>query len=175
MPTDYWVDDSTVHSVAATGTIDAYCNLATLIFAKIANFTAEKRKRSGRLADQALTTNVLWRELQEWRSYRPKQALPLLRTEAPQKSAFRTILYTHSSSSKAKHCLSDVVLTVVFSLWQHILPHRVNSPITNRGRKAEWNICRGGQGKLLFTELRRPLHDTDSEASVRSSLARQGA
>ncbi|KAH7082008.1 putative Zn(II)2Cys6 transcription factor [Paraphoma chrysanthemicola] len=98
MPTDYWVDDSTVHSVAATGTIDAYCNLATLIFAKIANFIAESRKRSTRSVDQASTTNGLWRELQDWRAYRPKQVLPLLRSEAAQNSPFQTILYTHSSS-----------------------------------------------------------------------------
>ncbi|OAL03229.1 hypothetical protein IQ06DRAFT_334667 [Phaeosphaeriaceae sp. SRC1lsM3a] len=98
MPTDYWVDDSAVHSVAATGTIDAYCNLATLIFAKIANLIAESRQRSAHSADQASTANDLWRELQDWRTFRPKQVLPLLRSAAYQNGPFQTIIYTHSSS-----------------------------------------------------------------------------
>lgn len=113
MPTDYWVDDSAVHSVAATGTIDAYCNLATLIFAKIANLIAESRQRSAHSADQASTANDLWRELQDWRTFRPKQVLPLLRSAAYQNGPFQTIIYTHSSSSKAKHCPFNIVLTVV--------------------------------------------------------------
>jgi hypothetical protein len=145
MPPEYWVDDSNLHSVAATGTIDAYCNLATLIFAKIANFIAESRKRSARY--QASTTNVLWRELQDWRNYRPKQVLPLLRSEVSQSSPFQTIIYTHSSSSKIDYCPFEVVLTVFFSLWQHILPHRVYPSITNRGCEARHDMYRHGHGR----------------------------
>ncbi|KAH7390019.1 hypothetical protein BKA66DRAFT_489547 [Pyrenochaeta sp. MPI-SDFR-AT-0127] len=98
MPTDHWVDDNVVHSVAATGTIDAYCNLTTLIFAKVANFIAENQKRSDNLTNEALTINALWHELQEWRSHRPKEVLPLLRVKVPRKGPFQTILYSHSSS-----------------------------------------------------------------------------
>jgi hypothetical protein len=166
MPTDYWVDDSTVHSVAATGTIDAYCNLATLIFAKIANFVAESRKRSARSADEASMTNILWHELQDWRTYRPKQVLPLIRSEAPQNGPFQTILYTHSSSSKTKHCPFDIVLTAILSLWQHVLPHRVNPSITNRERTARQDMRRCRQGRRLFIGLCRSPRDADSKIPV---------
>jgi hypothetical protein len=37
IPTGDWVDDSDVRSIAATGTLDAYCNIANLIFAKMIN------------------------------------------------------------------------------------------------------------------------------------------
>ncbi|KAJ4982628.1 alkaline phosphatase family protein [Stagonosporopsis vannaccii] len=98
IPTDSWVNDSSLRSVAECGTIDAYCNLATLVFAKITNLIAESKKGSGRAGELRTRINALWRELQDWRDYRPRRALPLLRTEPPQKSPFQVILFTHSSS-----------------------------------------------------------------------------
>ncbi|KAH2132806.1 hypothetical protein KXV68_000439, partial [Aspergillus fumigatus] len=35
IPTDFWLDDMSVESIAAGGDVDDYCNLAILIFAKI--------------------------------------------------------------------------------------------------------------------------------------------
>jgi hypothetical protein len=87
-----------VRSTAATGTIDTYCNLATLIFAKIINFIAKSRKQQGHLACRASKVNELWRELQDWRINCPRQVLPLLRTEGHQGSPFPTVLYASSSS-----------------------------------------------------------------------------
>lgn len=115
MATEHWVDDSSVPSVATSGTIDAYCNLATLMFAKITNLMAEIREKPGSVADRASKSATLWRELQEWRECRPREALPLRRTDTLQKSPFQTILYTHSSSSMIKMtmCLIWYLLLVV--------------------------------------------------------------
>lgn len=101
MPTDTWVDDSNVRSIAEHGTIDAYCNLATLIFAKIINLIADTRKGSEGLTSQKSKVNTLWLDLQAWRDCRPRRALPLLRTEPSQRSPFQIILHTHPSSSKS--------------------------------------------------------------------------
>jgi hypothetical protein len=98
IPTDDWVDDSNTQSTAATGTIDAYCNLAILIFARITNLVATSRNRQGHLFNKPSQVNALWRELQAWRNHRPRQVLSLLRTEADQGSPFPTILYASSSS-----------------------------------------------------------------------------
>ena len=87
-----------MRSIAATGTIDAYCNLATLIFAKIINLIATSQKRQGHLFDGSSKINTLWRELQDWRSHCPRQILSLLRTEAHQGSPFPTVLHTSNSS-----------------------------------------------------------------------------
>jgi hypothetical protein len=40
----------------------------------------------------------LWSELQDWRHYRPTQVLPLIRTEAHQRSPFLAVVHTGSSS-----------------------------------------------------------------------------
>ncbi|CAN9429777.1 unnamed protein product [Alternaria alternata] len=40
----------------------------------------------------------LWSELQDWRQYRPTQVLPLIRTEAHQRSPFPIVVHTDSSS-----------------------------------------------------------------------------
>jgi hypothetical protein len=98
MPDGDWVDDSNVRSVAATGAIDAYCNLATLIVAKIINCIATNKKRQETLSDTPSKINTLWDELQDWRSHRPREVLSLIRTEADQGNPFPTVLYPSSSS-----------------------------------------------------------------------------
>lgn len=87
-----------MRSIAATASIDAYCNLAILIFAKIINLIAMSRKQQGHLSDSPSTINALWRELQDWRIHRPRQVLSLIRTEAHQGNPFPTVLYTSNSS-----------------------------------------------------------------------------
>ena len=93
IPTANWVDDDNAQSIAATANIDAYCNLTTLIFAKITNMVAKNYDK--RRSD----VQELWSELQDWRHHRPRQVLPLIRTEAHQRSLFPTVVHTGSSSA----------------------------------------------------------------------------
>lgn len=86
-----WADDIDPASIAATGTTDDYCNLPTLILAKIVNLIA------GGLQSPATTDiNALWSNLQAWRDHRPRQALPLLRTNG--RSTFPDVLHASDSS-----------------------------------------------------------------------------
>lgn len=100
MPTEFWVDDHLVESVAAKGQLDAYCNLATLIFAKIINFLADYQQRPGAPAGDVETINSLWAEMQAWRDHRLKESLPLFRGGSSKQSPFDTIIFTQPSSSK---------------------------------------------------------------------------
>jgi hypothetical protein len=88
VPTDDWIDDCNAWSIAATLNTDAYCNLATLIFAKITNMIAKYHNNC------QSDVQELWSELQDWRQYRPTQVLPLIRTEAHQRSPFPIVVHT---------------------------------------------------------------------------------
>lgn len=92
-----------MESVAATGQLDAYCNLAILIFAKIINFLADCQQAGRSSTIEVETINSLWTELQAWRDHRLKEALPLFRSGKSKHQAFETIIFTHSSSSKSVH------------------------------------------------------------------------
>ncbi|GKZ25739.1 hypothetical protein AbraCBS73388_001548 [Aspergillus brasiliensis] len=74
IPTDSWVDNSSIPWVAANGTLDDYCNLAILVFARIVNFLADARL-CHRDSDPAYYSSVgkLWDELQEWWRLRPNE------------------------------------------------------------------------------------------------------
>ena len=104
MSTDDWVDDDSVESVAATGDIDAYCNLAILIFAKIINLLADWDKEGKVQSGATSKINSLWHELQEWHRHRPRETVPLLRADTPANRPFPSILFTQSSSSKTSIC-----------------------------------------------------------------------
>lgn len=101
MPTEFWVDEDLVERAAARGHLDAYCNLAILIFAKIINLLADYQQRAGASASDAETINSLWAELQAWSNHRLKESLPLFRGGKSKQSPFATIIFTHPSSSKA--------------------------------------------------------------------------
>lgn len=101
MPTEFWVDEDLVERAAAKGHLDAYCNLAILIFAKIINFLADYQQRAGASASDAETINSLWAELQAWSNHRLKESLPLFRGGKSKQSPFATIIFTQPSSSKA--------------------------------------------------------------------------
>lgn len=103
MPTEFWMEDDSVESVAATGQLDAYCNLAILIFAKITNFLTDCRHQARSFTGEAETIKSLWAELQAWRDHRPKDALPLFRGGKSKQQAFETIIFTHPSSSESAH------------------------------------------------------------------------
>ncbi|EAU35406.1 conserved hypothetical protein [Aspergillus terreus NIH2624] len=80
IPTDSWVDNSSIPLVAANGTLDDYCNLAILIFARIVNLLADAQlcHMDSNLVYYS-SVGKLWDELQEWWRLRPKEVCPLLR------------------------------------------------------------------------------------------------
>ncbi|RAK97986.1 uncharacterized protein BO80DRAFT_495962 [Aspergillus ibericus CBS 121593] len=67
IPTDFWLDDMSIESVAAKGDVDEYCNLANLIFAKIVNLRAT--------GYHATAVRSLWDELQTWYHLRPQSVV----------------------------------------------------------------------------------------------------
>ncbi|KAL4982407.1 hypothetical protein BDW68DRAFT_195359 [Aspergillus falconensis] len=99
IPTDSWVDNSSIPLVAATGTLDDYCNLAILVFAQIVNLLADAQFYH-RESDPAYYSSVgkLWDELQEWWRLRPKEACPLLRESSSGTNPFPTVVFSRSSS-----------------------------------------------------------------------------
>ncbi|KAL3293498.1 putative Zn(II)2Cys6 transcription factor [Colletotrichum asianum] len=105
IPTDSWVQDDSVASVAAQNDLDDYCNLAILIFAKIVN-VAGPMLQHATLSSPEVTpiVNDLWKELQAWLSYRPKDALPLVSAGPTRSNPFPTVVFaTSSPSKKASH------------------------------------------------------------------------
>ncbi|CBF82226.1 Zn(II)2Cys6 transcription factor [Aspergillus nidulans FGSC A4] len=98
IPTDSWVDNSSIPLVAANGTLDDYCNLAILVFARIVNLLADAQL-SNRDSDPAYSSvGKLWDELQEWWRLRPKEACPLLREPSTATNPFPTAVFSRSSS-----------------------------------------------------------------------------
>jgi hypothetical protein len=102
IPTDSWVDEDSLVSVAAKGNTDDYCNLAILIFARIINVLNEEhdvgRTSQTELREKAQTS---WEELQRWRHLRPRSVKPLLRVDKSEKKPFPTIVLALSASSKS--------------------------------------------------------------------------
>ncbi|KAL4976004.1 hypothetical protein BDW66DRAFT_159944 [Aspergillus desertorum] len=84
IPTDFWLEDMSIASVAAKGDADDYCNLANLIFAEITPYMA--------------SVSLLWSKLQDWRSLRPREVKPLLRNPPTSRSVFPEVLYSRSTS-----------------------------------------------------------------------------
>ncbi|KAI8308977.1 hypothetical protein K4K61_002168 [Colletotrichum sp. SAR11_59] len=105
IPTDSWVQDESVASVATKNDLDDYCNLAILMFAKIVNVTgAMLQTVAFSSPDVAHIVNDLWNELQTWQSYRPKDALPLMSAGPTRANPFPTVVFaTSSPSKKASH------------------------------------------------------------------------
>ncbi|PYI09799.1 hypothetical protein BO78DRAFT_22899 [Aspergillus sclerotiicarbonarius CBS 121057] len=93
IPTDFWIDDMSIESVAAKGNLDDYCNLTNLIFAEIVNLRAAGCHENG-----ATSVWSLWNELQTWYRLRPQDVCPLLRDHSSPGKVFPTILYSRSSS-----------------------------------------------------------------------------
>ncbi|KAF2019572.1 hypothetical protein BU24DRAFT_439648 [Aaosphaeria arxii CBS 175.79] len=99
MPTEDWVDNNSIISTATSGSVDAYCNLAILIFAKIINLRAKIHRRPSRSTEYVSEVNQLWNEVEDWQKHRPEQVHPLFpfRVNAS-KCPFETIIFSHSSS-----------------------------------------------------------------------------
>lgn len=103
IPTDSWVRDESIESVAAKGDLDDYCNLTLLSFARVLNLlngghTASRSRRHS-FGESA---RRLWSGLQLWRRLRPPRARELLRGEGQRGTPFPTLVYTHSSASKCE-------------------------------------------------------------------------
>lgn len=99
IPTDFWLDDMSIESLAAKGNVDDYCNLAILIFAWIVNLRAISSKEKESRSISAAVSN-LWDEFQKWYRLRPEEVCPLLKNSSSPSRVFPTIVYTRSSSSK---------------------------------------------------------------------------
>ncbi|OJJ57336.1 hypothetical protein ASPSYDRAFT_58899 [Aspergillus sydowii CBS 593.65] len=100
IPTDFWLDDTSCKSVRTTGSIDDYCNLAILTFAKIVNLLALRSHRENECYNSASATSLLslWDELQEWYQQRPPDVYPLLRDPCSSGKVFPTIIFSRASS-----------------------------------------------------------------------------
>lgn len=104
IPTSSWVQNDSVEQVAAAGDLDDYCNLTTLMFARIVNILNESRSDSdshARSTAFGFKVRKSWAELQLWRRCRLQEATPILDSEASRSNPFPTIVYTQSSSSKS--------------------------------------------------------------------------
>ncbi|KAL4959555.1 Zn(II)2Cys6 transcription factor [Aspergillus stella-maris] len=99
IPTDFWLDDTSIESVRDQGNIDDYCNLPILLFAKIVNLLSANSadiNYDNRPVPAFLAPSV-WDELQKWYQLRPPEVCPLLE-DFPSSKVFPTILLSRSSS-----------------------------------------------------------------------------
>lgn len=133
IPTDFWLDDMSIESVAAKGNVDDYCNLAILIFAQIVDVLADSHDENSR-SMRIDSMSKLWDELQKWHRRRPEEVCPLLR-DFPQSRAFPTVILSRSSSSESHPCLAmyfhPLNSVTVISLRQHLLPRGFDIALTN--------------------------------------------
>lgn len=104
IPTDFWLDDMSIESVAAKVAVDDYCNLAILIFARIVNLLASRDPNEEEFQSTRPTSSMLslWDDLQKWRRLRPPEVRPLLRDDpSPTGNVFPMVVYSRSSSSES--------------------------------------------------------------------------
>ncbi|KAB8247376.1 hypothetical protein BDV35DRAFT_379924 [Aspergillus flavus] len=99
IPTDFWLDDTSIESLATKRDVDDYCNLAIFIFAQIVNMLAAPgfgTKKAG--STLAVSVSRLWGELQKWYRLRPQEVCPLLRDSCIPPSVFPAVIYTSASA-----------------------------------------------------------------------------
>ncbi|KAB8279286.1 hypothetical protein BDV30DRAFT_222444 [Aspergillus minisclerotigenes] len=99
IPTDFWLDDTSIESLATKRDADDYCNLAIFIFAQIVNMLAAPgfgTKKAG--STLAVSVSRLWGELQKWYRLRPQEVCPLLRDSCIPPSVFPAVIYTSPSA-----------------------------------------------------------------------------
>lgn len=136
IPTDFWLDDTSCKSVRTTGSIDDYCNLAILTFAKIVNLLALRSHRENECYSSASATSLLslWDELQEWYQQRPPDVYPLLRDPCSSGKVFPTIIFSRASSSKStRHPIIALrAYSCLASMREHLLPYWVHIASSDR-------------------------------------------
>ncbi|CAI4220213.1 unnamed protein product [Parascedosporium putredinis] len=99
IPSELWVHDDCASSVAASGDLDDYCNLAIVAFSKIVNLLSQdEHSQRLSLSHFAFQVETSWNELQAWRLFRPREAMPLWRTEESEGSPFPAVIYAQASS-----------------------------------------------------------------------------
>ncbi len=133
IPTDSWVDEDSLISVAAKGNTDDYCNLAILIFARIINILNEEdsvgRTSQAELREKAQTS---WEELQRWRRWRLRSVKPLLRVDKSERNPFPTVVFALSASSKSSLRCRQLAANRATSMREYLLPRWLNPPATKR-------------------------------------------
>jgi hypothetical protein len=101
IPTNFWLDDMSISSVASKGDVDDYCNLANLIFAELANLlNADSSQEDRHTGTFAASISLLWEKLQQWRRLRLRDVRPLLRNSSALSGVYPEVLYSLSSSSR---------------------------------------------------------------------------
>jgi hypothetical protein len=102
IPTNFWMNDMVVSSVATKGDVDDYCNLANLIFAELVNLlNANSLQEDRHTGTFAASISLLWERLQEWRRLRLREVRPLLRNSSALSGTYPEVLYSRSSSSRS--------------------------------------------------------------------------
>ncbi|KAJ8118396.1 hypothetical protein OPT61_g596 [Boeremia exigua] len=89
LPTDGWIRPEDLNSSTMAETAEGYCNLVTLLLARIINLLADRCQQNA---------GELWDEVQQWYSRRPPQLLPVLRTEPSGRNPFPMILHAGNPS-----------------------------------------------------------------------------
>ncbi|KAH7123061.1 putative Zn(II)2Cys6 transcription factor [Dactylonectria macrodidyma] len=98
IPTECWVKNDSVLSVAATGDIDDYCNLAILVFAKTVNMLASNTSLGTLGSRRTKIADSLWDYIQQWRDNRPTEVQPLLRAHSGVSGPFPITTFTRSAA-----------------------------------------------------------------------------
>ncbi|KAH7112013.1 putative Zn(II)2Cys6 transcription factor [Dactylonectria macrodidyma] len=98
IPTEFWVKNDSVLSVAATGDIDDYCNLAILVFAKSVNMLASNSSSGTSGSRRNKMADSLWDYIQQWRDNRPTEVQPLLRAHSRVSGPFPVTTFTRSAA-----------------------------------------------------------------------------
>ncbi|KAH6683525.1 putative Zn(II)2Cys6 transcription factor [Plectosphaerella plurivora] len=101
IPTASWIDNDSVELVAASGDLDDYCNLTTLMFARTINLLNETNSDPNPHDGSIYFPDKVrasWADLQLWRRCRLQEAHPILDAEASGSNPFPTIVFTSSSS-----------------------------------------------------------------------------
>ncbi|KAJ1711921.1 hypothetical protein NYO67_5952 [Aspergillus flavus] len=99
IPTDFWLDDTSIESLATKRDVDDYCNLAIFIFAQIVNMLAAPGFGTNKAGSTlAVSVSRLWGELQKWYRLRPQEVCPLLRDSCIPPSVFPAVIYTSASA-----------------------------------------------------------------------------
>lgn len=111
LPTDNWMYDDSIASVAEKRDIDDYCNLSTLTFACIVNFlsTYQCSMTTSSLVSPEMSLQ-LWNKLQKWKILRPQTLCPLLRAAPTYDNPISSVIYTHPSSGTLKKPFYSAVL-----------------------------------------------------------------
>ncbi|KAE8383152.1 hypothetical protein BDV26DRAFT_252211 [Aspergillus bertholletiae] len=99
IPTDFWLNDASIESLATKGDVDDYCNLVIFIFAQIVNMLAAPEFGTTETGPTfAAPVSRLWEELQSWYRLRPQEVCPILRDSCPPPRVFPAVIYTCASA-----------------------------------------------------------------------------